>query len=773
MTSPIYRFGDFHIDLAARELHHADALVALPPKSFDCLAYLIAHRERAVGRDELISAVWGRVDVNDALLAQTLLRARRAVGDSGSSQSAIRTVPRFGYRWIAIVDGVGAPDHATVHATAAESARVASIDSAAALPPPRIARSRRRALPGIVVATLLVAVAAAIAVLALRHANTPTGGADARPLAVVLPVDVDGGDAESAWIRLGAMDYIAAQLRDSGGFSVLPSEQVVALVGSAASIPAAAIDRIARVTGARWIVLPSARRVGTGWSVRLRERNGGDAHEIAATGSTPLEAAAAASAQLRAAWGRDTPAAGPSTIAPTALTERVQRIDAAMLGGDLAEARRLIDSAMRDERADPTVRVREGQLDFRVGSIEAAERIFAALGANDSPLPAAVRAQALMGLGAVAVRRSDFASAEKRYAEALAVLGDNGDPNLVGLAYTGRGVARGAQANVDLALADFGRARVALERAGNPLDAASVETDLGLVEGSRRRYAQALGPFDRAIATFERFDVRDNLAASLLGKARAQLALLDLDGALASSKRAYDLARNLENPVLIRDVDLARANALFETGHLREANAIAAGMQAAADPDDDELPRLRAQLALAYGDAGAALAALNSLLDRATEPSPTLLPIFVTAALRSGDSAAAKRILERRRNPASNAEDSFAIELARGELAAAAGDHTGAATHLVNAVAHANEGGVPAERVRAGCAYARLLIAARQLDQASAVVGELAPYADHDFRVAQITASLFHALGDSVLSASADARVRALAGERNLSIPAL
>ena len=150
----------------------------------------------------------------------------------------------------------------------------------------------------------------------------------------------------------------------------------------------------------------------------------------------------------------------------------------------------------------------------------------------------------------------------------------------------------------------------------------------------------------------------------------------------------------------------------------------------------------------------------------------------MTAALRSGDSAAARRILERRRHPASNAEDSFAIELARGELAAATGDHAGAATHLGNAVAHANEGGVPAERVRAGCAYARLLIAGRtmthqDIDQASAVVGELAPYADHDFRVAQITASLFHALGDSALSASADARVRAMAGERDPDIPAL
>ena len=124
MTSQIYHFGEFKLDPAARELHHVDVLVALPPKSFDCLAYLIAHRDRAVGRDELISAVWGRVDVNDALLAQTLLRARRAVGDTGSSQSAIRTVPRFGYRWIAALEAVANRELLTPTAASVTAATV-------------------------------------------------------------------------------------------------------------------------------------------------------------------------------------------------------------------------------------------------------------------------------------------------------------------------------------------------------------------------------------------------------------------------------------------------------------------------------------------------------------------------------------------------------------------------------------------------------------------------------------------------------------------------
>src|SRR4249919_1866473 len=101
-----YKFFDFELDPASRELTRRGERIALPPKSFDCLAYLVAHRDRAVGRDELISAVWGRVDVSDTVVAQTLLRARKVLGDGGDRQEIVRTVPRFGYRWVAPVQEV-------------------------------------------------------------------------------------------------------------------------------------------------------------------------------------------------------------------------------------------------------------------------------------------------------------------------------------------------------------------------------------------------------------------------------------------------------------------------------------------------------------------------------------------------------------------------------------------------------------------------------------------------------------------------------------------
>ena len=90
----MYRFGEFLLDPATRELRERGALVALPARAFDCLAYLVEHRERAVGRDELIAAVWGRVEVSEALLSHTIVKVRRSLGDTGNEQCLIRTVPQ-------------------------------------------------------------------------------------------------------------------------------------------------------------------------------------------------------------------------------------------------------------------------------------------------------------------------------------------------------------------------------------------------------------------------------------------------------------------------------------------------------------------------------------------------------------------------------------------------------------------------------------------------------------------------------------------------------
>lgn len=111
-----YRFGDYTLDLAKRELRRGAETIALPARVFECLCHLIEHRDRAVHRDELVRAVFGRADVSDAQIGQIVLRARRTIGDDGQEQRCIRTVPRYGFAWVAPVSvEIRSEDVAEIH----------------------------------------------------------------------------------------------------------------------------------------------------------------------------------------------------------------------------------------------------------------------------------------------------------------------------------------------------------------------------------------------------------------------------------------------------------------------------------------------------------------------------------------------------------------------------------------------------------------------------------------------------------------------------------
>jgi len=752
MASSQFRFGDYRLDPAARELWLGASMVALPPKSFDCLAYLIEHRERAVGRDELISAVWARVDVSDDVLAQTLLRARRAVGDTGNEQRAIRTVPRFGYRWVLPTEADGAPS----------SPAVASAD-----PAPRSRTRRGIVLSLAALAILAIASVVAIRMVAQQNAMAPVAARDDQ-LLMVLPVAVEGAGNDATWIRLGAMDYIASHLRETARRKVLPSEQTLMLLGQDSNpADAGTLHRLELASGASYILAPHAALTGGDWNFVLDVYHGGSVQSYEARAATALDAAGLTTRRFIGSLGVDSV---PAAASASAATELAQRMDAAMLAGDLAEAHRLADGAPPELKADPAVSVRIGQIAFRAGQHDDAERAFEPLAGNAS-LPASVQSQAQMGLGAVAVRRRDFDAADRDYSAAIETLaGQNGrdHPDLLGAAYSGRGVANGARNRIDAALADFGRARVELERAGDHGGMASVEVNRALVEAGRGRYADAVAAFDRAIATFARFDVRDNLAAALLGKANAQAALLDGEGALASSARAEDLAAHLENPLLKRRIRASRVRALLMSGQLADAQRLLDEANAGGDAD---LQTLRARVLLERGDTKGALDLVAKLIDTPANAEGNLSDLVLIAAegvRRDGASDVLDRALAHLRAQADAPEDrdrTLALELGEAERLAARNED-GARAHFAAAFAEADQRGSSDALVTAGVAYSHYLVGKGALDEATTVIGRLAPFVDRDYRAARSAAELYTALGNESLARNARDRAVALAGER-------
>lgn len=73
--------------------------VKLRPRTASLLAYLVKHRGRTVGKDELMKAVWPDAVVTEDSLVQCVKEIRQALGKAGHDW--IRTVPRLGYAFVA------------------------------------------------------------------------------------------------------------------------------------------------------------------------------------------------------------------------------------------------------------------------------------------------------------------------------------------------------------------------------------------------------------------------------------------------------------------------------------------------------------------------------------------------------------------------------------------------------------------------------------------------------------------------------------------------
>ena len=97
-------FHDVEVDVAQRLVRVAGEPVALEPQVFDVLTLLMRHRDRVVGKPELLTEVWGSRFVSDSALTSRIKSARAAVGDNGREQHTIRTVHGQGYQFVARVD---------------------------------------------------------------------------------------------------------------------------------------------------------------------------------------------------------------------------------------------------------------------------------------------------------------------------------------------------------------------------------------------------------------------------------------------------------------------------------------------------------------------------------------------------------------------------------------------------------------------------------------------------------------------------------------------
>jgi DNA-binding winged helix-turn-helix (wHTH) protein len=101
-----YEFGEFHVNTNKRLLLRNGNSVAVTPKVFDTLLYLLQHQGEIVEKSDLMRAIWPDTAVEENNLSQNISTLRHILGENRGANLYIATVPGKGYRFTAAVEAV-------------------------------------------------------------------------------------------------------------------------------------------------------------------------------------------------------------------------------------------------------------------------------------------------------------------------------------------------------------------------------------------------------------------------------------------------------------------------------------------------------------------------------------------------------------------------------------------------------------------------------------------------------------------------------------------
>jgi DNA-binding winged helix-turn-helix (wHTH) protein/tetratricopeptide (TPR) repeat protein len=211
-----YCFGEFELEPHEHRLSRNGEAVALTPKVFDTLLFLVERAGHVVRKDELLTALWPRGFVDEATLSNHIWQIRRALGDTAKRTRFIETVPKVGYRFAAAVTNTAPP------------AMPPSLP--AALPGAPAAHGRGGLRPWLLVgATLLIAVAIVAMVqrkpAAVRLAAPQSTAAAGLRLALV-PFTSLSQVASDGWLAPTLAIMLGNELGASDALHVLPATTV-------------------------------------------------------------------------------------------------------------------------------------------------------------------------------------------------------------------------------------------------------------------------------------------------------------------------------------------------------------------------------------------------------------------------------------------------------------------------------------------------------------------------------------------------------------------
>jgi TolB-like protein len=124
-SAVIYEFDDVKIECRNFQILKKGMAQRITPRAFEVLLFLVENGGRVVGKQELFDEVWKESFVIDNALTRMIKEIRHVIGDDADAPRYIETVPKRGYRFIALT---------TATASETVAAKENSLSSIAVLP---------------------------------------------------------------------------------------------------------------------------------------------------------------------------------------------------------------------------------------------------------------------------------------------------------------------------------------------------------------------------------------------------------------------------------------------------------------------------------------------------------------------------------------------------------------------------------------------------------------------------------------------------------------
>ncbi len=116
----LYKFGKFTLDTNEKVLVSENNRISLTPKVFELLFLFVENSGKLITKSEILEKVWADSFVEESNLTFTINQLRKLLNDNARQPQFIETIAKRGYRFLADVEKVSAPEIENAEAISAD-----------------------------------------------------------------------------------------------------------------------------------------------------------------------------------------------------------------------------------------------------------------------------------------------------------------------------------------------------------------------------------------------------------------------------------------------------------------------------------------------------------------------------------------------------------------------------------------------------------------------------------------------------------------------------